>query len=108
MKPKRHLMRGARIAAAIVSAVWISTAYALPIDPGDGTGDGTPAQQAAIACAARFAASLTASPSTIDLGGSTTLSWSVTVPPRCPMLDRLLLDGAPVSFVGAKTLQPMT
>ena len=90
------------IAATILSTFWLSSAYALPIDPGGG-GSGPPGQQHALACIENATVSFTASPPTVDLGGSTTLSWSIQLPPNCSVVGPTRLSGQPVNKSGTKT-----
>jgi hypothetical protein len=51
-------------------------------------------------------ASLTATPSTIDYGGSATLQWSVQFPSGCNLVA-LTLNNSPVGRTGSLTLVPM-
>jgi hypothetical protein len=82
--------------AAAIAAFWLTSVYAAPIDPGDGT----PGQQRAQACADQTLTTFIADPPSYDLTDpdtKSTLRWSVHIPPPCTAtLTRLLLDGVPV------------
>lgn len=83
-------------------------AHALPpIDPDTGSGV-TPGQTRALECAGQASVSFTATPASIDLGGSSTLRWSVKLPSNCGMLTRVTLGGQNVPFSGSMTVQPMS
>jgi hypothetical protein len=58
-------------------------------------------------CVGNTTARLSASPGTIKLGGSTTISWSVTVSSKCPVGTGVRLHGRPVAASGSIDVRPM-
>src|SRR5712691_6077067 len=98
---------GARlILAAILSSFWVASAYAAPIGGGDG---GSPDPKV-IDCLTRTITSFTATPSTISLGATAALSWSVRIPTDCQQVlgQNLSLNGAPVGLTGSQSAQPLS
>lgn len=79
---------------------WIPPVLALP------SGSTTPGQERALECLGEIQASLTASPSTINLGQSVSLRWDATVPSGCGMVG-LRLDSTTVPTTGSRSLQPI-
>lgn len=93
---------------AVCASFLISTVPAQARPPVGDDGDLPPGVDRVLECIENTRASIGASPSTIALGGSTRLSWSVRVPPNCPLLQRLGLNGTPVTFSGSMPVQPMS
>jgi len=80
-------------------ARWISPADALPATT-------TSLEERARECMGATQAQLTVSPSTVNLGQSTTLTWRATLPKRCAMIQ-IRLDGLVVPAPGIRTIQPI-
>lgn len=88
-------------ALSVLFAMTLSApALALPINTGGGTGD-PPISK----CVTDSSGTLSASPSSVPLGGSTTLSWSVTFPTGCTN-TALWLDGQTVGRNGSLVVTP--
>jgi hypothetical protein len=80
-----------------------TTAHALPIGGGGGTGDPTPPP---ISCVNKVTGHLSASPTAVDPGGSTTLSWSVTAPANCTAFHGVHVANRAVALSGSLVVQP--
>ena len=92
------------VVAAVLSGCWAGAAYALP-GPGGGV---NPVDPRVPDCLRRTAASLTATPSTINQGSSVTLRWSANIPLDCQTLLRhLTLNGSSVGANGVQSVQPL-
>jgi hypothetical protein len=80
-----------------ISLAAVSAAHAAPPPPPDPDLD----------CLANTTATFSASPSTVVLGQSTTLSWNVKVPIGCTAVKLSILNG-PVGRIGTMVVTPMT
>jgi hypothetical protein len=64
------------------------------------------AEEAALRCLEGVRATLSATPATVNLGDSTTIRWSATIPSGCSAI-RFYLGGQPVPKSGSLTMRPM-
>src|SRR4051794_1284009 len=62
------------------------------------------AEAAVILNCATLSGSISATPAAIALGSNSTLNWSVTGSPSCP----LRLNGQPVAFISSLVVSPQT
>src|SRR5262245_22901740 len=91
------------IVVALISALSLSTASALP-NPDDTPGNPAPPPN----CLAQTKVSFSSLATSLQLGDSTTLSWSVQLGKSGPPgLEQLYLGGDAVPFVGSRAIQPM-
>jgi FG-GAP-like repeat len=105
---KRTLSDGRRGALALFAAIACTYEPALALPPGEPEPDPGAARRAYVLreCVPKAQKSFTVSPQSIALGGSATLTWSVTFPAGCTDIP-LLLSGTKVGLSGSTTVQPM-
>lgn len=68
-------------------------------------GDDDPTNPSAERCLGQATGSLNATATSLPLGGSATLSWSVSIPSRCSL--RVYLDGDIVGTTGSRVVTPL-
>ena len=103
----RTIATSAWMQSAIVVLLigWAMRSFALPIDNGEG--EGTPAQEHALACIEHATVSFTASPAQVSPGTPSTLMWSVRFPKGCSGITTLTLAGTGVPLNGTLPVAPM-
>jgi hypothetical protein len=104
--PRRR--RGALAVLLLLGMALAPLALARQNTGGDGPGGGTGGggEPTMPRCLAAASGSLRASPATVGLGSTTTLSWTAAIPSGCTTV-RIYLGSESVSPVGFKTVQPL-
>lgn len=89
----------AALLAAAPGARWIAPAHALPADT-------TPMEERAAECIGGVTATLTVSPTTVNLGQSYTVTWKATLPAGCAAVQ-IYLNSAAMPAAGFRTIQAL-
>src|SRR4051794_36756379 len=77
----------------------------LPPDPGGG-GGGNPGGTPGSKCLENTVFNFSATPETIDPGGTATLSWSIRPPQGCNLFNRVTLNGQSYGLMDSAVVQP--